>query len=48
MVNLPVSTTATGLIMMSLKARPDTIDAVKELSAVDIIAGHFDLDGLSK
>jgi hypothetical protein len=32
---LPVSTTATGLITMSLKARLEGVDAVKELSAVD-------------
>lgn len=32
---LPVSTTVTGLITMSLKARLEGVDAVKELSAVD-------------
>ncbi|GES62445.1 NAD(P)-binding protein [Aspergillus terreus] len=32
---LPVSTTATGLITMSLTARLEGVDAVKELSAVD-------------
>lgn len=45
---LPVSTTATALIIGTLRARLAIVEDVKELSAVDKDKAQFDLDGLSK